>query len=39
MTGADGQFRMMHTMIRVKDLDASIAFYTGAARDDATAKR
>ncbi len=28
MTGADGQFRMMHTMIRVKDLDASIAFYT-----------
>ncbi len=27
-TGA-GKFRMMHTMIRVFDLDRSIAFYTG----------
>ncbi len=27
MSGSS-QFRMMHTMIRVKDLDASITFYT-----------
>ncbi|MBI3710792.1 MAG: lactoylglutathione lyase [Proteobacteria bacterium] len=26
--GGQGQFRMMHTMIRVNDLDKSIAFYT-----------
>lgn len=26
---ATGQFRMLHTMIRVKDLDKSLAFYTG----------
>lgn len=24
-----GQFRMLHTMIRVKDLEKSLAFYTG----------
>ncbi len=24
----NGKFRMLHTMIRVKDLDASLAFYT-----------
>ncbi|MGA0617089.1 lactoylglutathione lyase [Paracoccus sp. KR1-242] len=29
MNEASGQFRMMHTMIRVLDLDKSIAFYTG----------
>ena len=29
MSTPDGGFRMMHTMIRVKDLEASIAFYTG----------
>ena len=28
MSSPNGGFRMMHTMIRVKDLDASIAFYT-----------
>jgi lactoylglutathione lyase len=28
MTAASGQFRMMHTMIRVLDLDRSIKFYT-----------
>jgi lactoylglutathione lyase len=28
MTDAPGQFRMMHTMIRVFDLDSSIKFYT-----------
>jgi len=28
MSGPDTGFRMMHTMIRVKDLDASIKFYT-----------
>ncbi|GLS21889.1 lactoylglutathione lyase [Labrys miyagiensis] len=28
MTDASGQFRMMHTMIRVFDLDTSIKFYT-----------
>ena len=28
MSGPDAGFRMMHTMIRVKDLDASIKFYT-----------
>ena len=28
MTDASGQFRMMHTMIRVFDLDKSIKFYT-----------
>ena len=28
MTAPSGQFRMMHTMIRVLDLDRSIAFYT-----------
>ena len=28
MTAASGQFRMMHTMIRVFDLDRSIKFYT-----------
>jgi len=27
---AAGQFQMMHTMIRVLDLDRSLAFYTGA---------
>ena len=26
---AESQFRMLHTMVRVKDLDRSIAFYTG----------
>lgn len=29
MSGSKSQFRMMHTMIRVRDLDASIGFYTG----------
>ena len=28
MTATSGQFRMMHTMIRVFDLDRSIKFYT-----------
>ncbi|WP_413989555.1 lactoylglutathione lyase [Labrys okinawensis] len=28
MTDASGQFRMMHTMIRVFDLDTSVKFYT-----------
>jgi lactoylglutathione lyase len=28
MSDAAGRFRMMHTMIRVLDLDASIQFYT-----------
>jgi lactoylglutathione lyase len=28
-TASAGQFRMMHTMIRVLDLDKSLAFYTG----------
>jgi lactoylglutathione lyase len=28
-TASAGQFRMMHTMIRVFDLDKSLAFYTG----------
>ncbi|CAM5774985.1 lactoylglutathione lyase [Labrys miyagiensis] len=28
MSDASGQFRMMHTMIRVFDLDRSIKFYT-----------
>ncbi len=28
MTANGSHFRMMHTMIRVKDLDASIKFYT-----------
>lgn len=28
MASPNGEFRMMHTMIRVKDLDASIKFYT-----------
>lgn len=27
--GAARQFRMLHTMIRVKDLDRALAFYTG----------
>ena len=29
MADGAGNFRMLHTMIRVKDLDASLAFYTG----------
>ncbi|MBL8700535.1 MAG: lactoylglutathione lyase [Alphaproteobacteria bacterium] len=29
---AGAGFRMLHTMLRVKDLDRSIAFYTGALR-------
>ena len=29
-TAAKTGYRMLHTMIRVKDLDRSIAFYTGA---------
>ena len=29
MTETPSKFRMMHTMIRVLDLDRSIAFYTG----------
>jgi lactoylglutathione lyase len=29
MSEAQSRFRMMHTMIRVYDLDKSIAFYTG----------
>lgn len=28
MSGAAPTFRMMHTMVRVRDLDASIRFYT-----------
>ncbi len=31
MTATDSdRFRMLHTMIRVRDLDRSLAFYTGA---------
>lgn len=29
MSDTQGRFRMMHTMIRVFDLDKSISFYTG----------
>ena len=29
MTGSSSTFRMLHTMIRVADLDKSLAFYTG----------
>lgn len=29
MTGSASTFRMLHTMIRVADLDKSLAFYTG----------
>lgn len=27
-TASNGQFRLLHTMLRVKDLDASVDFYT-----------
>ena len=29
MTDTAASYRMLHTMIRVKDLDKSLAFYTG----------
>jgi lactoylglutathione lyase len=28
MTSRTGQFRLLHTMLRVKDLDAALDFYT-----------